>query len=124
MSVDETKLMFWSGANYLKRSEFSSSASLALGGLGTYATTTITHNLGYIPFFSVYADLTNDGTIWSNDIVNVFTESSISGVTTTYPTLIYYCTTTTLTIKILNNTSPLATGSRTVYWTIYLDYGS
>lgn len=125
MTVDLTKLAFLSTENYLKRkATLVGSDTITLGSIGTVATKVVTHNLGYIPFFQVGADIKNDGTIWSNDLVNVYTQTSLSGTTTTYPTLLYWVTTTTLTIALYNNTSPLKTGTRTVYWAIYLDYDS
>ena len=122
--VDLSKLGFYSGLNYLKRSSFVGSEDLTLASSGNSVQKVINHNLGYIPFFQVGADLTNDGTIWSNDVVNQYTETSISGYFPPYPTLTYWCDATNLTIDIYNGTSPASSGTRTVYWAIYLDYDS
>jgi hypothetical protein len=125
MTVDLTKLSFISTLNYLKRdSALVGSDTITLGSSGSVSTKVVTHNLGYIPFFQVGADIVNDGMIWSNDIVNLYTQTSLSGTSTVYPTLMYWVTTTDLTIAFYNNTSPLQTGTRTVYWAIYLDYDS
>lgn len=125
MSVDLSKLSFFSGVNYLKRStDLVGNSLLALAGGGAAAEIVINHNLGYIPFFQVGADLTDDGTIWANDLVNEFTETSLSGYNPPYPTLGYYIDEFNLTIVLINNTSPASTGSRRVWWAIYLDYGS
>lgn len=125
MNVDLSKLAFYSGANYMKRSEeFTGSTAMTLPGSGLAVTHTVTHNLGYIPYFDVFADLDNDGIIWAGEKIDQNTDSSAFGATLGTPALDYWCTATTLTIRLLNNTSPLATGTRTVYWVIYLDYGS
>lgn len=115
-------LSYASFANYLKRSSVEGTALLTLGGASSTVTHTVTHNLGYIPFFQVSADLANDGVIWAGRVVDRYTETSISSYNDDYPRLVYYCTTTTLTISIFNNTSPASSGTRSVYWTLYLDY--
>lgn len=123
MTVDLSKLNFYSGANYLKRSSLSDTASLTLPAFGSSVTTTVDHNLNYIPFFDVFADIDGDGIIWSGgDKVTKYTESSL-GTNPESPRLSVWTTTTTLTITLTNNTSPTATGTRSVYWIIYLDYG-
>lgn len=123
MAVDLSKLAFESRQNYLKRSEFVSETSIALGSGGANADVTITHGLGYVPFFIVGVDIDNDGVIWSNDKVNENTETS-RFFFSSEPTVSSWATTTGLTINILNSTVPAQTGSRKVYYGVYLDYSS
>ena len=121
MATDLTKLAFDSRLNYLKRSEFVGNETITLGGDGSVHTVTVTHNLGYIPFVTVGAHLTDTSTIWSNDRVFSGTQS----VGDRDISLDYWTTTTTLTIRIQNgNGSFVRSGNRIVYWAVYLDYGS
>lgn len=117
-------IIFDSESNYMKRSKFCDSAILTLGGAGTTVSQTVVHNLGYIPFFDVFVDQTGDDTIWSPQKINLYTETSLSGVSLVDPTVRYWSTKNTLTIQLINNTTPTATGTRVVYWLIYLDYGN
>jgi hypothetical protein len=123
MTVDLTKLGFDSRLNYMKRSSISGSVTLTLAGAGSSVTTSIAHNLGYIPYFDVFVDFENDGVIWNTDKVHKFTDAA-SGGGSTMPVLRTWITTTTLEIDLINSTSPTATGTRTVYYVIYLDYGA
>jgi hypothetical protein len=120
--MDLTKIAFDSRLNYLKKdSSISGTTSITLGGSGATTTHTVTHNLGYIPFFTVGAELVGTGTIWSNNYVHTFTQSSTFGDTPVQ--LDYWCTSTTLTIEIRNGTgSGQQSGSRQIYWNIYIDY--
>lgn len=125
--ADLTKLHFLSSENYLKRSTFCGSTVLGLPAGGSSVTYTITHNLGYIPFFEVYGELDTAGTIWAGGKVSENTDQNMlsgSGVSETYPQLDAWSDTTALTIRLTNDTSPVATGNRTVYWVIYKDYGN
>lgn len=122
--ADETLLAFDSRVNYMKRSTITDQAAIALGAVGTTTTKVITHNLGYIPVVHVSFEPTGDGTIFPSEKINKYTESSIDTPTITDPTLTYWFDTTTLTIELNNLTTPTATGSRMVYWVIYLDYGN
>lgn len=123
MSVNLSRLAFYSGVNYMKRSSFVGSATLTLPAYSGSVTTTISHNLGYIPDIEVSSEIDNSSTIWTPNKLDKWTESSLSSDTTD-PTLTWWTTTTTLTIRIDNFTSPTATGTRIVYYTVYLDYGS
>lgn len=119
---DLTKLSFYSEMNYMKRG-FSGSQEITLpAGSGAVLSTDIEHNLGYIPFFIVGAHLNDDTTIWSSNRVHQGTKSSAFGDTPVQ--LNYWCTDTTLTIYITNGTGvEEQSGTRTLYWAIYLDYG-
>ena len=120
---DLTKIAFDSRLNYLKRSEFVGSETVTLGAAGTTSTVTVTHNLGYVPFVTVGAHLKDTSTIWSNDYVWEETQSSLSGgdLEISYD---YWVTTTTLTVQVRNGDGAFSqSGNRTVYWSIYKDYG-
>lgn len=123
MTVNLSRLNFYSGANYMKRSGFVGSTPLTLPGYGLSVSIPINHNLGYIPDIEVSSEIDNTSTIWAPNKLDIWTESSLSSDTTD-PTLTWWTTTTTLTIRIDNFTSPTATGTRIVYWIIYLDYGA
>lgn len=123
---DLSKLAFFSGVNYLKRGtdDLCGSTPLTLPAYGSTVSTTINHNLGYIPFFQVFTDITNDGTIWAAQKLDQYTDTSLTGTDLSFPTLISYITTTALVISLYNGTSPVASGTRTIYWLIYEDYES
>lgn len=123
--MDNSLLGFSSDANYMKRSvDFTGSTTLTLPSFGNTVSTTVTHNLGYVPQFDVFIDIDNDGTIWSSEKVESLTDSSlVPGVDPTVPKVSYWSTTTALTISIDNTTSPTYSGSVVVYWIVYLDYG-
>lgn len=69
MAVDLTKLQFYSGNNYLKRSSFFGQMNAVSTGYDPNQTS-ITHNLGYIPQFIVAADYQNNGIWWANEFCN------------------------------------------------------
>lgn len=121
MAVDSTKLIFFSGANYMKRSNFSSNTSITLGAYGAVSSFVITHNLGYIPFYQAVCDIDNNGTLWTPYELDQYIDTS-AGVDPAVPDFTSWVTTTTLTLNLTNLTSPVATGSRTIYWIIYKDY--
>lgn len=123
MTKDFSKIAFDTSVNYMKRSIFCDSASLTLPAFGGNVSKVITHSLGYIPFYQVFADLDASGTVYNNK-VNSLTGSALTGTNPTDPALSSWITTSSLTIRLDNNTSPTATGTRTVYWLIYLDYGN
>lgn len=124
--IDPTKLNFFSGANYMKRSEFVGSIDLTLPAYGGSVTAPpIEHNLRYIPQYTVQGELDEVDTIWNGGKVSQYTDQLfLSGLSVdeTYPQLKSWMTTTTLTISLENFTSPTATGTRKIYWVIYLDY--
>ncbi len=117
--MDENKLNFWTGANYLKRDESCDSEDIALTAFGT-STKPIDHNLGYIPFIEVHAELDGDGFVWAGDKIDQYTETSLTGYSQPNPKLTYWTTINTLTVNLLNDTASTAT--RTIYWLIYKDY--
>ena len=128
MMADLSKLNFTTAEHYLKRSEFCGHEPLTLGAYGTTVTKTVDHNLGYIPLFDVSCEFDAAGEIIAGgEKVNAYTEQEfLSGLSTDppYPFLRAWATTTQLIIKLENYTSPTATGTREVYWLIYLDYSN
>lgn len=123
--TDLSKLAFDSRQNYMKRSEFTGSADLVLGTDNEVTTYTVTHDLGFVPFFIVGAEQNDSSTIWSGNRVHEYTKTG--GFSANVPVeLEYWCDETDLTIRIVNGrgTGSQAGQTRTVYWIIYLDYGS
>lgn len=122
--VDLSKLNFFSGVNYMKRSDRSGQSTRSLAGAGEVVV--VDHDLDYIPHYDAYMDVLGDGTIWyGGTIVDEYTETSLSGYD--WPTLDLrtYVSTTQLTLRIEDITvSPGITGDRELYWLIYLDYGA
>lgn len=112
MDPDYDKLNFYTGANYMKRSDKSGQSTIA------NSTLAINHDLGYVPQFLTYADLDNDGILWyGGERVFEGTEST-SFFPSPPPDVMSWITTTTLTQYPSNIGS-----SRAVRWLIYLDYG-
>jgi hypothetical protein len=119
MTLDRTKIAFDASLNYMKKG-FSGSGSLTLGGSLTTVSYTVDHNLGYIPFVVVGAEL-SASTIWSSNRPYTFTRSSAAGFDHEVQ-LSYYVTTTTLTVSIRNGSGAnIQSGAKSVYWGIYLD---
>jgi hypothetical protein len=120
--MDLSKVAFDSRLNYLKKdTDISGSTNISLGGSGANTTHTVTHNLGYIPFITVGANLNNTTDIWSNNRVNELTDSSGGGDQPVR--LAYWYNDTELEIQITNGTGALQqSGLRTIYWNIYRDY--
>jgi hypothetical protein len=111
--MDESKLVFWTGANYMKRllqdsQNFSISAS-------ANQTIPVAHGLGHIPGeFMVAVDIANDGTLWVNSPYYHEFDTPI------YPTFNVWTDNNTLTIYLDNQT--VSTKLGTAYWVIYMDY--
>lgn len=114
---------FTSQKNYLKRHPISGSASISapstlVGGLFYRTSYVVAHNLDYVPKVRVYfKNSASDGKVYPAG------GSRLSGL---YPGLAYnslYClyeaTSTNLTIYL--ESPATQTGSRTIYWVIYMD---
>lgn len=117
-AADLSKLHFHTGINYLKRSEFCGTTDLNTASATSYS---VTHNLGYVPFFQVYAELDEADTIWAGGKVSTYTDQTfLSGLGTppTYIEIRGWSTTTTLTINLTNTSGQTVP----IYWLIYLDY--
>ena len=119
-AADLSKLNFHTGINYLKRSEFCGTANINTAVSGTL---TIDHNLGYIPFYQVGAELDEAGTIWVGGKVSTYTDQGLLsglGIPPTHIEIDSWITTTQLTIRLSNTASQVVP----VYWFIYLDYSN
>lgn len=117
-AADLSKLNFHSGINYLKRSEFCGTTTLNTASDTEH---TVDHNLGYIPFYQVYAELDEAGTIWTGGKVSELTDQGFLsglGAPPTYIEIDSWITDSTLTIQLSNTASQ----SVPIYWLIYLDY--
>lgn len=117
MGVDLSKLIFYSGVNYMKRSGFCDNTTITLGGT---TTTPVNHNLGYIPFYDVFMT-DGDGVLWNGSRVEAYTGSATQAVWSGEPKLNDWTTTSTLTMSVSNAGS--LTGTRKLYWLVYFDYG-
>lgn len=123
MQPNLDKLNFYSGVNYMKRSDKSGHQPLNIGAANTIQTMTIDHNLGYAPQFDFYVDLLNDGTYWyGGEIVHEGTESTSGGGSYPFAEVNGFVTLTQFIAKSSNPTGGTI-GNREVYWLIYLDYG-
>lgn len=119
----DSDIEFDSKTNYLKKG-FSGSTNLTLPGAAETVSHTVNHGLGYIPFFHVGGNINNTSVVWSNDRIHEFT-TSFSATEEVSPELSYYITEQDLVITILNGyNGGEQSGSRTIYWNIYLDYSS
>lgn len=127
MTVDLSKVAFYSEVNYMKRDvEFCGSTTLTLPAYGDTVSYEVEHNMEFIPFYTVNAEIDEADTIWTGGKISELSEQFyLSGLfqDPTYPILSHWTTTTTLTIQLDNTTSPTATGDRVIYWLIYKDYG-
>lgn len=123
--VDLSKFIFYSQVNYMKRSEeFTGNANKSISGTGeAVATETVTHNLGYVPQFDVYMDVEGDGTLWYDGSIVWEGTEAIGGASTPYVEMRSHSNTTQLVMYIDDFTSGGTSGTRDIYWLIYLDYG-
>lgn len=120
--IDFSKLSIHSDFNYLKRGIYHTkniqSASL------TYVYDYVQHNYGYIPMIYTGAELNNDGILWSNSIVDIYSQLFTSGADTDYITLEYWIDNNTLTLAVYDGAFPAKGYIVPVYAVIYKDYGS
>ena len=112
MVVDLDKLNFFTGVNYMKRSEKSGD------DLINAAQIVVNHDLEYVPQYAYYVDIDGDGFLWyGGERVFEGTESTAGGWT--YPPIVdAWALENTLTFQPYNFTT-----NRAIYWLIYLDYG-
>lgn len=117
MTVDLSKLAFFSGANYMKREDRSPRyQDVSLGAFGDQ-TITIPHNLNRIPEVDVQAELTQDGMIWTGNLPEVGMEGFY---TPAYPQIVYWARANDLQITVSNPTGSGVTVR--VYYLIFKDY--
>lgn len=121
--VDLSKLQYYSELNYMKRSDTFGQDTLAYSTYYPGANLTESHGLGYVPFFLAGVDLFGDGVIWSNQYVHPFTQTSNSGFANEPPQFYVWANETNI---IINMRDGLGTGdqsgSRNIYYGVYLDY--
>ena len=129
MQPDYDKLNFYTGANYMKRSDKSGQGALAITNPNVMneiaGVRTIDHNLGYVPQFNYFVDLLNDGMLWyGGEIVFEGTDSTSSGPGGISQIVVEgWMDTTKLSLAALDRTEfGSASGSRDCFWLIYLDY--
>lgn len=118
--ADLNKLVFFSGVNYLKRDDtLSGKATAHFTGVALEeGRLYLDHNLGYVPFVTVCAELREADIIWSTNTSPMLEV----GVDDT-PIYDYWVTETQLVIGVQNAQDNPITGDRDFYWVIYLDYG-
>lgn len=124
MATDLSKLNFHFAQNYMKRDISGGTTTVTLPSYGSTVTYTVTHNLGYIPFYQVSIEQDATGKIWFPNRLDKYTDTSLGGNDPADPRLDVWITTTTLVITLTNSTNPTATGTRVLYWLIYKDYGT
>lgn len=121
--TDLDRLSHFYDLNVMKRANLPGSGIITYGGAGTDRSILVDHNLGYNPFFIAGADIFRNGIIWSNNYVNEYTESSLSGPVNMFPQLNYWCNSSQLTINLRNGDGTnTQSGSADVYYAVYLDY--
>ena len=117
-------LYFTSAKNYLKRASSSGSANVAapvapLNAWFNYVSTyTVPHGLSYIPEVRVYFDPAADGKVYPA-CGNRFTQYG-DGLNVGDVICTWEIDATNLTIYL--ESASVKTGTRPVYWVIYLDY--
>jgi hypothetical protein len=117
MTVDLSKLAFYSAENYMKREDRSPRyQDVTVAAFGSQ-TINIPHTVGHVPEVDVQAELTQDGMIWTGNLPEVGMEGFY---TPAYPQITYWATTTGVSITISNPTGSSATVR--VYYLIFKDY--
>lgn len=117
MSVDLSKLMFWSGVNYMKREDREVRYQDVVLNAFQTKTIDIDHDLGHIPEYDVWAELLADGMIWTGTLPEVGMSGFYSPA---YAQISDWIGTDTLTITVANQTGSGKTVR--VYYLIYKDY--
>lgn len=126
---DPVNINFWSQKNYMKRSSSSGAISLGapttpiFGGFQYVTQSTIFHNLGIVPFFTLFYEPFGDGVVWEAMGTRVQAEVvNPRSTSTTGPYLLGWATSTTLVIEI-GYISNLLVGPFNVDYVLYRDYG-
>lgn len=113
--------------NYMKRDTTSGSVVMAGPTTIPYAyqyesSATVTHNMGYVPMFSLFYEPHGDGIMYpaygSHNIGAAYNPNnpSVFG-----PYLVGYATDTTLVLTL--GCSEIRSGNYTIYYILYKDYG-
>lgn len=106
--ADLSKLSLYSAHNYMKNDE-----SLSGDSGSATTSTTVNHNLGYIPFYEVFAE--DDGIIWAGEKINQYTGTSTGNIPNDI-TMNNWVTDNQLVLNVITG------GSKIIYWNIYKDY--
>lgn len=116
---DLTKLQFYSGNNYLKRSQFWGQTNATIPSGESAATVTINHNLGIIPQYVVAIDYQNNGIWWATEFVGSIREGGRNDDT---PTITVMVDTSNLyIIGDKNYSGTIISTTRPIKYGIYLD---
>ncbi len=115
MAVDLTKLQFYSGNNYLKRSDCWGQTNASVTSTTVPTEVSVNHNLGYIPQFVVAINYNNDGVWWSNEYCGSirYPGGQNPDVMNINPTID--------TQKLYLNSIHSSTGTRQVKYGVYID---
>lgn len=118
MEPDLSALAFWSGRNYMKRKAMLGYVDVSVPTFGDSSPAYIGHNLGFIPEYDIWDELSRTDMLWSNKLPYV----GMAGFAGTLPfvTLTEWMDENNLTI-ILHNESG-STHTIRVYYLIYKDY--
>lgn len=117
MPVDLSKLAFLSSENYMKREDRSPRyQDVSINAFAT-KNTDIEHNLGFEPEYDVWADLLNDGRIWTGNLPEVGMEGFY---TPAYCQMNSWTDDDKLTVSIYNPTG--STKTVRIYYLIFQDY--
>lgn len=122
------QINFWSEKNYMKRftagtTSIAAPVTSAYNGSLYITQYTVTHDLGYVPFFSVQYEGFQNGIIWEPLGTRLAGEAiNPTNTSDTGPYCVAWADTTTMTIEIGYFANTL-TGTYPIYWVIYYDYG-
>ena len=117
MAVDYRKIGFDSRFNYLKRNKYGSK-SVNMTNTNTWYYISIPINIDYDAMVHVGANLTSTTAMWANNYVY----PEMNGYSPSVPPqLEYYWTKNSIEIAIYSGNN---TGTRTVWYAVYYDYGS
>lgn len=122
--IDFTKFALHSDFNYLKRANLEPHQKTITPVFLTFVTETVPLPGGYVPMVYVGAELTGDGVLWSNNIVDIYTVLPVNGSGSDYPEMTWWLTENTLTLGIYDGT-PFITPidyDIPMYAVNYLDY--
>lgn len=124
-----TNINFWTQKNYMKRDSSTGTVNMAAPVTSAYGGTifrtqqTVTHDLGYIPFFVVYYEPFLDNVVWPAMGSRLVGDATNPRSTSHFgPYLLAWADTIFLHLEIGYFTNTL-TGTYPVYYNIYRDYG-
>ena len=117
---DLTKLQFYSGNNYLKRSDSVGQMNAVVNNTSSVNATSITHGLGYIPQFIVAIDYQNNGIWWANEYCSAWRNpgGANDGSIVVHPMI---DTNKLYLISAADTGGTMAPATRPVKYVVYLD---